>query len=233
MAAHPELVSGERRIDLALMQTGGGDWATKVGAEGCPGDRRAQSRAGHRDQDRRRQCARALSGHRFGAAAARAARRSRIDAAGVVFRAAAAQPARDRHRKDPAGRVALSSRPPDQAAVAPMRRTRSHRRSSPGFAARRRGTAVRAAVADNPRDGELLLPGTVSEAMERMRKAAPGEQRSNEARRLKRILRLYSRAQAEPLLRSKTRPAWQKPGPRLRGWLPDWSRTTIPGRDLR
>ena len=37
MSAHPELVSGERRNDLALMQTGGGDWATKVGAEGVQG----------------------------------------------------------------------------------------------------------------------------------------------------------------------------------------------------
>ena len=37
MAAHPELVSGERRSDLALMQAGAGDWATKVGAEGVQG----------------------------------------------------------------------------------------------------------------------------------------------------------------------------------------------------
>ena len=37
MAAHPELVSGERRSDVALMQTGKGDWATKVGAEGVQG----------------------------------------------------------------------------------------------------------------------------------------------------------------------------------------------------
>ena len=37
MSAHPELVSGERRNDLALMQTGRGDWASKVGAEGAQG----------------------------------------------------------------------------------------------------------------------------------------------------------------------------------------------------
>ena len=37
MAAHPGLVSGERRNDLALMQAGGGDWATKVGADGVQG----------------------------------------------------------------------------------------------------------------------------------------------------------------------------------------------------
>ncbi|MBK7470306.1 MAG: asparaginase [Betaproteobacteria bacterium] len=37
MSAHPELVSGERRNDLALMQAGQGDWATKVGAEGVQG----------------------------------------------------------------------------------------------------------------------------------------------------------------------------------------------------
>ena len=34
MTAYPEMVSGERRNDLALMQAGRGDWVTKVGAEG-------------------------------------------------------------------------------------------------------------------------------------------------------------------------------------------------------
>ena len=34
MTAHPEMVSGERRSDLALMQAGRGDWVTKIGAEG-------------------------------------------------------------------------------------------------------------------------------------------------------------------------------------------------------
>ena len=34
MVAHPEMVSGEGRNDLALMRAGGGDWVTKVGAEG-------------------------------------------------------------------------------------------------------------------------------------------------------------------------------------------------------
>jgi L-asparaginase II len=34
MRTHPEMVSGERRNDLALMSAGGGDWVTKVGAEG-------------------------------------------------------------------------------------------------------------------------------------------------------------------------------------------------------
>jgi L-asparaginase II len=34
MSAHPEMVSGERRNDLALMRAGRGDWVTKVGAEG-------------------------------------------------------------------------------------------------------------------------------------------------------------------------------------------------------
>jgi len=37
MTAHPELVSGEKRSDLLAMQTGQGDWATKVGAEGVQG----------------------------------------------------------------------------------------------------------------------------------------------------------------------------------------------------
>jgi len=34
MTAHPELVSGTGRNDLAFMSVGGGDWVTKVGAEG-------------------------------------------------------------------------------------------------------------------------------------------------------------------------------------------------------
>jgi L-asparaginase II len=34
MAAHPELVSGTARSDLALMQAGRGDWVSKVGADG-------------------------------------------------------------------------------------------------------------------------------------------------------------------------------------------------------
>ena len=34
MVAYPEMVSGERRNDLALMRAGRGDWVTKVGAEG-------------------------------------------------------------------------------------------------------------------------------------------------------------------------------------------------------
>jgi L-asparaginase II len=34
MTAHPELVSGTGRSDLAFMQTAPGDWVAKVGAEG-------------------------------------------------------------------------------------------------------------------------------------------------------------------------------------------------------
>ena len=34
MTRHPEMVSGERRSDLALMQAGQGDWVAKIGAEG-------------------------------------------------------------------------------------------------------------------------------------------------------------------------------------------------------
>ena len=34
MMAHPGMVSGEFRSDLALMQAGRGDWVTKIGAEG-------------------------------------------------------------------------------------------------------------------------------------------------------------------------------------------------------
>ncbi len=34
MTAHPEMVSGEGRNDFAYMQAGGGDWVTKIGAEG-------------------------------------------------------------------------------------------------------------------------------------------------------------------------------------------------------
>ena len=34
MTTHPEMVSGERRSDLALMRAGRGDWVAKIGAEG-------------------------------------------------------------------------------------------------------------------------------------------------------------------------------------------------------
>ena len=34
MTAHPIMVAGERRSDLALMDAGRGDWVAKVGAEG-------------------------------------------------------------------------------------------------------------------------------------------------------------------------------------------------------
>jgi L-asparaginase II len=34
MTRHPDLVSGTRRVDLALTQTGQGDWVSKIGAEG-------------------------------------------------------------------------------------------------------------------------------------------------------------------------------------------------------
>ncbi len=34
MTRHPEMVSGERRSDLALMTAGRGDWVAKIGAEG-------------------------------------------------------------------------------------------------------------------------------------------------------------------------------------------------------
>lgn len=34
MTGNPHLVSGERRLDLALMEAGAGDWVAKVGAEG-------------------------------------------------------------------------------------------------------------------------------------------------------------------------------------------------------
>lgn len=34
MTRHPDLVSGTRRTDLALMETGAGDWVSKIGADG-------------------------------------------------------------------------------------------------------------------------------------------------------------------------------------------------------
>ena len=37
MTAYPEMVSGELRSDLALMQAGRGDWVAKIGAEGVQG----------------------------------------------------------------------------------------------------------------------------------------------------------------------------------------------------
>ena len=44
MTAHPEMVSGERRNDLALMRAGRGDWVTQGRRRGRPGDRRAEQR---------------------------------------------------------------------------------------------------------------------------------------------------------------------------------------------
>jgi L-asparaginase II len=37
MSAHPEMVSGDGRNDLAYMRAGRGDWVTKIGAEGVQG----------------------------------------------------------------------------------------------------------------------------------------------------------------------------------------------------
>lgn len=37
MTAHPEMVSGEGRSDLALMRAGRGDWVAKIGAKGVQG----------------------------------------------------------------------------------------------------------------------------------------------------------------------------------------------------
>jgi len=37
MTSHPEMVSGAKRNDLAIMQAGGGDWVSKVGAEAMQG----------------------------------------------------------------------------------------------------------------------------------------------------------------------------------------------------
>ena len=54
MIAHPEMVSGERRSDLALMQAGRGDWVTKIGAEGVQAIGVRSRGLGHRDQGRRR-----------------------------------------------------------------------------------------------------------------------------------------------------------------------------------
>ena len=45
MTAHPEMVSGERRSDLALMRAGRGDWVCQDRRRRRAGDRRAQPRA--------------------------------------------------------------------------------------------------------------------------------------------------------------------------------------------
>ena len=45
MTAHPEMVSGEGRNDLALMRAGRGDWVTKIGAEGVQAHRHPRARA--------------------------------------------------------------------------------------------------------------------------------------------------------------------------------------------
>ena len=54
MTAHPEMVSGERRNDLALMRAGRGDWVTKIGAEGVQAIGIRSRGDGHRRQGRRR-----------------------------------------------------------------------------------------------------------------------------------------------------------------------------------
>ena len=55
MTAHPEMVSGERRSDLALMRAGRGDWVTKIGAEGVQAIGVRSRGHRHRDQGGRRQ----------------------------------------------------------------------------------------------------------------------------------------------------------------------------------
>ena len=64
MTRHPEMVSGERRNDLALMRAGRGDWITKVGAEGVQAHRHSQPGLGHRGEIRRRLEAGPQSGDR-------------------------------------------------------------------------------------------------------------------------------------------------------------------------
>ena len=64
MIAHPEMVSGEHRSDLALMQAGRGDWVTKIGAEGVQAIGDPQPGARDRDQGRRRPEARPVPGDR-------------------------------------------------------------------------------------------------------------------------------------------------------------------------
>ena len=52
MTAHPDMVSGERRNDLALMRAGRGDWVTKIGAEGVQALGVRSRGIGHRRQGR-------------------------------------------------------------------------------------------------------------------------------------------------------------------------------------
>ena len=89
MTAHPEMVSGAGRSDLALATAGRGDFVAKIGAGGRAGDRRQEPRHRHRDQGRRWRSAWAASGDRDGAGPARIARRRPARGTGVV---AAARP---------------------------------------------------------------------------------------------------------------------------------------------
>ena len=60
MTAHPEMVSGEGRNDLALMRAGRGDWVAKIGAEGVQAIGIRSRGHRHRDQGGRRQQSAAL-----------------------------------------------------------------------------------------------------------------------------------------------------------------------------
>ena len=74
MTAHPEMVSGDGRNDLALMRGRSRRLGDEDRRGGRAGDRRAEPRTRHRHQGRRRRQARPPSGDGGGAGPARAAR---------------------------------------------------------------------------------------------------------------------------------------------------------------
>ena len=109
MVAHPEMVSGEGRSDLALIQAGRGDWVAKIGAEGVQAIGVRSRGHRHRSQGGRRAGARPPAVGRGGPRPARPAGRSRARGARALGPAADPQLPRDPGRRDPPGRPAGGS----------------------------------------------------------------------------------------------------------------------------
>ena len=105
MTAHPEMVSGERRTDLALTRAGRGDWVAKIGAEGVQaiGLRGAGIGIAIKVADGNKRALRPVD--RIGARAAGAAGRGSPRRARGVVRADRAQLPRHRDRTDSSPRL--------------------------------------------------------------------------------------------------------------------------------
>ena len=111
MIAHPEMVSGEGRSDLALTRAGRGDWVCKIGAEGVQaiGIRSRGSGIAIKVADGSTPGAAAGDDRRAGPA--RPARRRGQRSAGRHGRASSAQLSRDGHRRDRGPSLSWTNRP--------------------------------------------------------------------------------------------------------------------------